>query len=437
MKELKSELLNKFDNLYKQEKSNKIIENAIKNVGINKVCLNNDIVNKTRNIFNIVLPKSKIYNQEESERCWIHAGINLIKNNVAQNLNIEESEYALSVNFLAFLDKLEKSNTIYNRIIDNDDFNYDEEIKKEYLKSGIDETGYFEYFRSLVNKYGIVPELVMPDVKCSKLSYQLTRILSDKVKKDVFKLIKLKKENCNNFDDIKENMLKENYNILSKCLGELPFVFDYEYKNKNGECVKLTNITPKEFASKYLTINLNNLIGVANIPMYNKQYNKLYRKKYTENVYENSYVEFINMPTQILKDLAIKHLKDGIPVYFGCDMKKMRENDLGIMDSNLYNYKDTFNIDLLSKEEALSMYDINFQHVMLITGVHIENDKIIRWKIEDSYGDKVHKDGYYIMNDNFFEDFVIEVIIDKKYLNEEQLEILRQEPILFDVNDPF
>ena len=139
----------------------------------------------------------------------------------------------------------------------------------------------------------------------------------------------------------------------------------------------------------------------------------------------------------ILKDLTIKHLKEGIPVYFGCDMKKMRENDLGIMDSELYNYKDIFNVELLSKEEALSMYDIDFQHVMLFTGVHIENGKSIRWKVEDSYGDKVHKNGYYIMNDDFFEDFVLEVIIDKKYLNKEQLEILNQKPILFDVNEPF
>ena len=107
------------------------------------------------------------------------------------------------------------------------------------------------------------------------------------------------------------------------------------------------------------------------------------------------------------------------------------------MDSNLYNYKDIFNIELLTKSEALSMYDIDFQHLMLLTGVHIEDNKIIRWKVEDSYGDQVHKNGYYIMNDNFFDDFVLEVIIDKKYLSEEQREILKQKPILFDLSEPF
>ncbi|MBP3800072.1 MAG: aminopeptidase, partial [Bacilli bacterium] len=290
-----------------------------------------------------------------------------------------------------------------------------------------------------INKYGIVPESVMPDVELSKNSLQLIRILRDKVKKDIFKLLELKKNNKTK-DELyneKEKMLSENYNILSKCLGELPIKFDYEYKDKNGKCIKISGITPIEFTNKYLTINLNNLVGIANVPMYNKEYNKLYKKKHAENVFENSDVEFINMPINILKELSIKHLKDGIPVYFGCDMKKMRENDLGIMDSTLYNYKEVFNIDLLTKEEALSMHDIDYQHVMLITGVHIENDKTIRWKIEDSYGDKVHKDGYYIMNDNFFDDFVIEVMIDKKYLSKQQLELFNQKPILFEMNEPF
>lgn len=439
MKDIKFEMLTKFNEEYKSDKNNKIIENAIKNVGINRVCLNNDIINKTRNIFNIELPKSKIYDQEDSERCWIHAGVNLIKNNVAQNLNIEESEYALSVNYLAFLDKLEKSNTLYNRIIENDDFRYEEEIKKNYLKFGVYEGGYFEYFRSLVNKYGIVPEMVMPDVTCSKKSNQLTTLFRDKIKKDIFKLLESKNKDLDKSALYleKEKMLNENYNLLSKCLGELPTTFDYEYKNKDGKCIKLSNITPLEFSNKYLTINLDDLVGIANVPMYNKEYNKLYRKSYTENVFNNSNVEFLNMPIEVLKDLAIKHLKDGIPVYFGCDMKKMSDNDLGIMDSKLYNYSDVFDIELLTKEEALSMFDIDYQHVMLITGVHIEDDKIIRWKIEDSYGDKAHKDGYYIMNDNFFNDFVIEVMIDKKYLSEDQLKLFAQEPIMFDVDEPF
>lgn len=438
MKSLNFEIIKNYKEIYNKDKNNKIIENAITKNGINKVCINNDVVKRNRNLFNIELPKSKIYDQKYSSRCWLHAGINLIKNNVADNLNLKEENYALSINFLCFLDKLEKSNSMYERILANEKFDLKEELNKDYLKHAVYEGGYFEYFRSLVNKYGIVPETIMPDVESSLYSEQLSRLFNEKVKKDIFCLLSLKKNNAiDKLRKEKNKMLEENYNILAKCLGDLPVKFTYEYKDKEDKYVIIKDITPKEFAEKYLTINLNDLVGISNLPMFNKEYKKLYRKKYSENIIEDCTIEFINLPVEVLKDLALHQLKDNMPVYFGCDMKKMRDNDLGIMDAELYNYKDVFNFELLSKEEALNLYDINYQHVMLITGVHVVDDKIIRWKVEDSYGDKVHKDGYYILNDNFFNDFVIQVIIDKKYLSKEQLKLFKQEPILFEMDDPF
>ena len=76
-------------------------------------------------------------------------------------------------------------------------------------------------------------------------------------------------------------------------------------------------------------------------------------------------------------------------------------------------------------------------HAMTFCGVHLLEDKPVRWKIEDSYGDKEKVNGYYIMNDNFFNEFVFSVVIDKKYLTEEQLKLLEQAPIEFDVGEPF
>lgn len=63
---------------------------------------------------------------------------------------------------------------------------------------------------------------------------------------------------------------------------------------------------------------------------------------------------------------------------------------------------------------------------MTITGVHLENNSPIRWKVEDSYGDKEKVNGYYIMNDNYFDDFVITIIVDKKYLDEKQHKLWEQ-----------
>lgn len=121
----------------------------------------------------------------------------------------------------------------------------------------------------------------------------------------------------------------------------------------------------------------------------------------------------------------------------GAHIFKFRDKKPGILDTRLYNYEDSLNFKKLSKEEALNLHDISMHHIMTFTGVNLIDNKPQRWKIEDSYGDKEKVNGYYIMNDNFFNEFVLNVVIDKKYLSIEQLKLLEQEPIEFEFEDPF
>ena len=196
-------------------------------------------------------------------------------------------------------------------------------------------------------------------------------------------------------------------------------------------------VTPIEFKNKFLELKLENFVTIGNMPMYNKEYYKVYRKKYLGNVYQDSYAKYLNLPIEELKELTIKQLKDNIPVYMGAHILKFRDKKSGILDTRLYNYENTLSFKALSKEEALNLYDIRMHHVMTFTGVNLIDDKPQRWKIEDSYGNKEKVDGYYIMNDNFFNEFVLSVVIDKKYLSEEQLKLLKQESIEFEIEDPF
>ena len=66
--------------------------------------------------------------------------------------------------------------------------------------------------------------------------------------------------------------------------------------------------------------------------MYNKEYYKIYSKKYLGNIYKDSYATFLNLPIEDLKDLAIKQLKDGIPVWMGAHIMKFRDKKSGILD---------------------------------------------------------------------------------------------------------
>lgn len=433
------EQIKRFSETYKSDKTNKIIENTITKNGLKKACINKEIIIENQPVFNIELPESKRSDQEQSHKCWIYAGLNVIKHNIAKNLNIKIMDFELSNNYIAFFDKLEKSNNLYENIIKSERTDFEYLHKDETLEFSVAEGGYWEEFAAIVNKYGIVPYSYSPNVVESINYWNLEELYTEKVKKDIITLINMKNENKNieELRETKNKFLEENYMILSKVLGEPLTEFNYEYRDINGEYQRIEHLTPIEFKNKYLDLNLENFVSIGNVPMYNKEYYKVYQKKYTGNVHQHSNIKYLNLPIEDLKELTIKQLKDNIPVWMGAHVMKCRDYKSGILDTRLYNYEETLSFRKLSKEEALNLYDISMHHAMAFTGVNIINNKPQRWKIEDSYGDKEKVNGYYIMNDNFFNEFVLCVVIDKKYLSEEQIKLLEQEPIEFDVRDPF
>lgn len=433
------EQIKEFSKRYNADKTNKIIENAITKNGLENACINRDVVIENQPVFNIELPESKRYDQHDSLKCWIYAGLNLIKHNMAQNLNINVMDLELSSSYISFFDKLEKSNNIYENIINLENLEFDYLHKEKITNFCVSEAGYWRWFTAIINKYGILPDSYNPDV-FENLDWQKSQYLyTEKVKKDILELIELKKTttDINILRNTKERFLQENYTLLSKIFGEPLTSFDYEYRDKNNEYVRYENLTPIEFKNKFLSIDLKDFVVIGNMPMYNKEYNKVYKKKYLGNIYQDSYERYLNLPIEDLKELTIKQLKDNLPVWMGAHIYKFRDKKSGILDTRLYNYEDTLNFKRLSKEEALNLYDISMHHAMTFIGVNLINDIPQRWKIEDSYGDKDKVNGCYIMNDNFFNEFVLSVVIDKKYLSEEQLKMLNQEPIEFEIGEPF
>ncbi len=433
------EQISKFNEEYNKNRNNKIIENSITKNGLENTCIDRQIIMENQPVFNIELPECKRYDQKDSYKCWIYAGINVIKHDISKNLDIDIMKLELSNNYIAFFDKLEKSNNAYENIIELENTSLDYIHKERIIKFCVAEGGYWQWFVAIINKYGIVPMPFMSDAVESTNYQKVSEILAEKVKKDINYLLELKNKNesIEKLREEKERFLQENYNLLSKILGEPLFKFDYEYKDKDNNYMIYKNMTPIDFRNRFLTLNLNNFVSIGNFPMYNKEYYKVYSKKYLGNIYKSSYANFLNLPIEDLKELTIKQLKDGIPVWMGAHILKLRDKKSGVLDIRLYNYKETLNFKPLTKKESLDLHDIEMHHAMTFCGVHLVENKPIRWKVEDSYGDKEKENGYYIMNDNFFNEFVLNVIIEKKYLSKEQLELLEQEPIEIEVDEPF
>lgn len=417
----------KFDTTFNNDIANKKIMDAIHNRGLNNFCINKDVIKENSPEFNIELIETKRMDQKDSLRCWIYSGLNFIKRNIAENLDIDVLNFNLSPTFIAFYDRLEKANSFYNYAI-HKNLDYKKIDKDTFFNEPATEKGRFELFRAIINKYGIVPYNIMKDTKDSLNSETLNLLFNEKVKKDCIKLMNCKKVGDDCYK-LKDKLLYEDYEFLCKIIGQPAKSFNFSYTNLKNEKVILKNVTPLEFKEKFLSIDLNQFISIVNIEKHDKQLYKKYIKKLSGNVYRKSYMNYINLPIERLKELATNQLKDGMPVIFDCETMKFRDKTSGVLDTRLYEYNKFLPFNELSRTESLNFKDIFARHVMTFTGVQIKDSKTIRWKVEDSYGDKEKFNGYYIMNDNWFEKFVVSIIVDKKYLNNKELEIYNSEPI--------
>lgn len=59
-------------------------------------------------------------------------------------------------------------------------------------------------------------------------------------------------------------------------------------------------------------------------------------------------------------------VKAGVPVFFGCDVGKSSERNLGLMDTTLYEFEQTFSITLgLTKAQRLEINESAMTHAMV------------------------------------------------------------------------
>jgi bleomycin hydrolase len=138
-----------------------------------------------------------------------------------------------------------------------------------------------------------------------------------------------------------------------------------------------------------------------------------------------------------LKDLVLKQLLDNEVVWFGSDVARFGDRKDGVWDDESFDLDDMLEMSLqLSKEEALDYSQSAMNHAMVLTGVNLDDEKPNRWKIENSWGDKAGTKGYFVCTDTWFNQFVYQAVIHKKYLSSKQLKAWETTPIELKPWDP-
>ena len=173
--------------------------------------------------------------------------------------------------------------------------------------------------------------------------------------------------------------------------------------------------------------------------MSDKKYNKVYTVDYLGNVIEGNNIRYLNVESEEMKRATINSLKDDQPVWFGCDVSKHFHRDLGVMDIDLFDYDSFYNLKFgMDKASRLEYGDSQMTHAMLFTGVDLDTkDNPIKWRVENSWGNKGGDKGYHIMTDKWFDDYNYEVVVHKDHIPKKLLDLyLKEEPIRLNPWDP-
>ncbi len=370
-----------------------------------------------------------ITNQKQSGRCWIFAGLNFLRERVANSLGLKEFEF--SQNYVAFYDKLEKINYFFYAIDDFLTAKVDDRVLLHLLTTGIQDGGQWQMFANVVEKYGLVPKEVMPESFQSSATYQLNNLINIKLRKYALDARTLAANNqTNKINALKETTLKELYNLLVATLGMPPKSFNFEYVTKDGEYHIEEGLTPKEFYNKYVGLDLNDYVSVINSPTVDKPFYNTYTIEYLGNVIgAEREVVHLNLPMDELKQLIIKQILDNETVWFGSDVSFDGERTEGIWDDKQYDFAGSLGLNLtLDKAQKLDYRIAQMNHAMTLTGVNLINKKPNKWKIQNSWGDTAGLKGYYLCSDSWFDKYVFQAVINKKHLNEKQLAAWEKKP---------
>lgn len=388
-------------------------------------------------VFSIDLATGKVANQKQSGRCWMFAALNTFRHKLLTTFQLKDFE--LSQNYTFFWDKYEKANYFYENILATAEQPTASREVAFLMQTPQQDGGQWDMIVSLFQKYGVVPKAVMPESSSSSNSRDLNNYLNKLLRKHAVLLRQMVAEEAT-AEEIQANreaMLQEVYNLLAISLGTPPEVFDFEYRDEEKNYHLDQALTPQSFCEKYVGVNLEDYVSIINAPTADKPFMRSYTVDMLGNVVAGKQVKYLNLEMEDFKALAVKQLEQGESVWFGCDVGQSSTRDSGIMALDAYDVEDLFDVDLtMTKAERLDYGESMMTHAMVLTGVDIINEQAMKWKVENSWGEKVGDKGFFVMSDEWMDEYTYQIVVRKEFLTTEQLSAFEAEPTVLAPWDP-
>ena len=423
--ELTLDEIAKFQQDYQQNKQNKIAELAVVNNGVQKASFNGEGIRDLNRTFSIEIPTDNVTDQKQSGRCWLFAALNVLRHKFAKQYHTKN--FTFSQSYLFFWDRIERANIFFNHILETADKPVDDRTVHFYLQAPDTDGGQWHMAISLIRKYGLVPTYAQDESFTANNTAAFNQALNMKLREDGLVLRKLAQAGKNDeIEQKRQEYLSEIYRMAVIAFGQPVQKFDLEFKDDDGNYKLDQNITPLDFFHNYFEDDLDDYVVLFNAP--DHEYDKLYAFPFEDNVEGGSPVRFLNTKIENLKEAAIKQLKDGETIWFGCDVGKQSDRQKGILAANLYETDTIFGIETkLNKKERLQTGASGSTHAMTFVGVDVVDGKPRQWKVENSWETKVGDKGYFVMDDKWFDEYLFKVVVKKQYLPEKLVKIAEGE----------
>ena len=419
---------------YKNTPSERAVKNALATTSIATLAVNGDNLAMCDTHFSDRVKTIGITDQKSSGRCWLFTGLNVLRAKMIVSHDLNGFEF--SQNYLSFYDLLEKSNLFLQGVIDTRKLPLDDRKVEWLLKNPIGDGGQFTGVSNLIMKYGVVPAEVMPENYQSNNTAQVGKLISLKLREFGLKLREQKDRRSTTA--LKTEMLKEIYSMLVRAYGVPPTEFEWTRHDKDGNPIETKRYTPKSFYEEYFgDIDLEkNFVMVMNDPT--REYHKVYEIEYDRHVYDGDNWLYLNLPIEEVKALAIASIKDNTAMYFSCDVGKFLDSKRGMLDVNNYDYESLMGVEFpMNKEQRVRTFASGSSHAMTLIAVDLDEEgNAKKWMVENSWGPTSGWQGNLIMTDEWFEEYMFRVVVNKKYIPEATLKLLEQKAVMLPSWDP-
>ena len=414
------------------------MENAISHNGLLTSLEKRSAAVENTPVFSLDLTKDKVSDQKASGRCWMFAALNTFRHKVIAGFQLEDFELSQAHTF--FWDKYEKSNWFLEQVIATADQELTSRKVKFLLDTPQQDGGQWDMVVALFEKYGVVPKSVYPESISSSDSRELNQILNKLLRQDAQILRELVVEGADlaELQAKKEELLQEVFNFLAMNLGLPPLQFDFSYRDKDNHFHSERGLTPQTFYQKYVNLKLDDYVSIINAPTADKPYGRSYTVEMLGNVVGSKPVRYLNVEMDRLKELAIAQMQAGETVWFGSDVAQSSNRKAGVMAEGMHDFSASMDIQLTQdKAGRLDYSESLMTHAMVLTGVDLdENGKAKKWKVENSWGEKVGNKGYFVASDAWMDEYTYQIVVRKEFLTAGELAAYEAEPIVLAPWDP-